>query len=147
MTNQDMTAFNRSFNSLADLYNLDDYEDRRVQYFHALQDMDIAAISAAFVEAASRAGTGSCRFFPLPGVIRNFAYDQQKQQASANAKDCRPCESTGWLFVPTPADPHHAVKPCPSCRGAKDGMDKLRAIPQHGPRTLHMPVAQSKRAG
>ena len=72
MTLQDTKAFNRAFNGLAELYNLNGYEDRRTKYFQALSDLAIASVEGACTEAAKRAGVGPCRFFPLPGTLREF---------------------------------------------------------------------------
>ena len=73
MTIQDTPSFNRAFNGLADLYNLTEYEDRRTRYFQALSDLKIESLVSAFTEAAKRAGVGTCRFFPLPGTLRELA--------------------------------------------------------------------------
>ena len=73
MTLQDTKAFNKAFNGLAAIYNLTEYEDRRLRYFQALIDLAIESLVTAFTEAEKCAGVGTCRFFPLPGTLREFA--------------------------------------------------------------------------
>ena len=99
MTSQDLPAFNRAFNSLAEVYNLKDHEERRAQYYRALDDLAISALEAAFTKAIRNAGVGNCRFFPLPGVLREMA--SAFSRASTTAPSCAKCNGTGLV----PAQP------------------------------------------
>ena len=95
MTLQDTPAFNRAFNGLAELYNLNEYEDRRLRYFQALSDIDIASVESACTEASKLAGVGSCRFFPLPGTLREFSSNIQR--TSVPSHSCPQCGGTGMM--------------------------------------------------
>ena len=98
MTLQDTPAFNRAFNALAALYNLSDYEDRRLRYFQALSDIHIASLEGAFTEAAKRAGFGDCQFFPLPGTLRVFVSNASNvQRTSDPSPSCDKCGGTGMM--------------------------------------------------
>ena len=94
MTLKDTPAFNAAFNELAELYNLLDFDDRRLRYFQALSDLEIASVEEACTEAAKRAGVSTCRFFPLPGTLRELASNVHRVSPS-----CDKCGGTGLMNV------------------------------------------------
>ena len=95
MTLQDTPEFNRAFNGLAKLYNLSEYEDRRSRYFQVLSDLKIESLTPAFTEAAKRAGTGACRWFPLPGTLREFA--TARRSTRPDIRPIRPDETPALI--------------------------------------------------
>ena len=110
MTLQDTPAFNRAFNALADLYNLIDYEGRRLRYFDALRDIHIASVVGAFTEATRLAGTGNCYHFPLPGMLRVFVANASNVQRASDPypSPCNKCGGTGMMEVePNMERVHH----------------------------------------
>ena len=80
---------------MAVMYGLKDYRDRQTQYWRALADLDISAVEHAVTEATKRAGVGNCRFFPLPGVLREFA--SAFYRTSTTAPFCPRCDGTGLV--------------------------------------------------
>jgi len=137
LTASDRPRFWRALGDTAKVYNhaLDD--DRREHYWRALQDLDIQQVEAACEAAEKRAGTGNCRFFPLPGTIRALTSESTSiQRASVTAMTqaalkqgdvyCLGCDDTGWaptidgrvvsLLEAVKRNARH-VRPC-SCRAS-----------------------------
>ena len=113
MTDLDIPAFNRAFNDLAELYNLTEYEDKRLQYFQALSDCSLVSLEAAFATATHRAGIGTCRFFPLPGVMRELTANVSRPYTTTPV--CEHCAGTGWRDAEPNSEGQPTVRPC-ACR-------------------------------
>ena len=119
MNYNDKPAFNRAFNNLAIIYRLSDYEDRRDLYFQSLEMVPMAALEFAFKEAGRQAGTGACRFFPLPGVLQELSKQTREYkmyQPGSSSYKCSLCDGLGWERVtvqdPLRGDEYQAMRIC-----------------------------------
>ena len=94
MTLQDRPAFDKALLGLATVFNMSVNAARFEHYWAALHDLSYSAFEAACVHTRKHAGTTTCRFFPLPGVLREHAAAQQR---SSKPVECPTCKGLGWL--------------------------------------------------
>ena len=95
MTSNDLTTFKRAITDVAKAFGIPMKGDRIESYWTALRDLSLPAFSQACIAAIRSAGTQECKYFPLPGVLRQLAAGHERSHAHPN--ECPTCDGTGWV--------------------------------------------------
>ena len=107
MTINDKPAFHKDLLSLHALYPMavvldSDQVDR---YWRALRDLSLDMFARGITAAAKQSGTGRCKFFPSPGVIRELGKRdlyEAREELTRSAAQCPECRGTGFRKVGGP---------------------------------------------
>ena len=95
MTTDDLPAFHRALKDVANTFGTKMPDTRVDHYWTALRDLSLRAFGSACLTAIRSAGTSECRFFPLPGLLRDLAASFTR--ANSDPITCSHCQGTGLI--------------------------------------------------
>ena len=104
MTITDKPEFHKALEALHALYPIAAVldVDQIDHYWLALRDLDLDVFTRGVRAAAQQSGTGKCRYFPPPGVIRELGRQslyQAREALQRSAAACPECRGTGFRMV------------------------------------------------